>query len=130
MRTGSCDWCGEAFVDRSPGQKRRWCCDNCRKRGHEAAHDTPCSVCRAVRSTTNRGRCRQCFLREQRQRRDGKWRYIVVRWDEGASMEEIARELGTTVNSLGTDMHQMRREGWPLSLRYPVVDGRRVPAGV
>lgn len=130
MRTGLCDWCGEGFVDRSPAQKRRWCCDNCRKRGTEAQRESVCAVCGVARSSTKHGRCRECFLREKRERRDGKWRYIMVRWNEGASMPDIARELGTTANSLGSDMWEMRREGWPLRFRYRTSRGRRVAAGV
>lgn len=38
-------------------------------------------------------------------------------WHDGASLEEIAGRLGTTVGSVGGAMVRMRREGFDLPYR-------------
>jgi hypothetical protein len=44
-------------------------------------------------------------------------RFIKERWNQGATLPEIAEELGSSVKSVGVTMCEMRDDGWDLPHR-------------
>jgi DNA-binding CsgD family transcriptional regulator len=80
----------------------------------------PLCDCGAPR-TREAEHCRDCRRRAERTAVDDKRTQIQRLWCQGATLREIAAALGTTANSIGTQMTRMRAEGWDLPYRpgYP-----------
>ena len=123
-----CQGCGARLaLSKAPGQPRKWCSETCRKSQYAGV----CLDCGAPTSGSDgRGpraskRCSGCAgfvaaraaLREQR---DEYYREVERLWKAGMTTMEIASEMDTTVLTIGTRLHRMRRDGWDVPFRRKV----------
>lgn len=140
MRSGTCERCGGGFVDRSPGQRKRFCSDNCRKRLCEDVHRASCIDCGETLSQgsswASKGyeRCVPCRKTFEHERFMRQAREVEQWWADGMTLAEIGRRLGwasAQVNggcSVGAFIAKARSHGLSLPYRYPAVTKRHQEA--
>lgn len=97
-------------------QKRRWDREN----RHMCIDCGAKTGCHTAPSHAEK-RCWDC---EQIRRRQGRVE-IARLYNEGLSIRVIAERVGTTVNSVGTNLTRARKDGL-IGYRYSVEGGRRV----
>lgn len=107
-RTGTCERCGEGFVDASYAGLKRFCSDNCKKRAHEAADRVPCPECGKLLTPGSRypskrpDLCGECRRREQHANSIG---YELERlWAQGLTGREISDRFGWDYERGGRSM--------------------------
>lgn len=101
---------GEARVGRRAEQKRRW--------DRENLNTCTCGNSCSLKSD----RCRKCCDEQMRCQSDARRVAIQCLWLAGYTLNEIAAEMGSTKNSIGSEMVHMRQTGWELPYRnngYP-----------
>lgn len=86
------------------------------KRAHE--RNGTCPKCGGVRWRYSGEICRSCEVAGLHRAKAARQDDIVALWAGGASMPDIARELGTTVESIGVEMVRIRRERGVDALPY------------
>lgn len=116
LRRVNCPTCHQPFETR--GGQRRYCSEGCRP----VAMPGECDSCGKRLRTGTSIRCYACRLAVERAARELRLGELERLWAEGLSMEEIAAQLGTTVNSLGVTMARARRAGRDLPYRYSRYD--------
>ena len=81
---------------------------------YDATHKGVCLRCGGPMNRRHaNGLCRLCRHELRADRRQ----QIAQMWNAGRSIRGIAAELGSTPNSVGTEMAFMRRDGWELPYR-------------
>jgi hypothetical protein len=116
VRTGTCERCGESFVDRSRGQNKRFCSRNCQQRAWDHTnYRSTCEVCGAI---TWKKALRCAEHTKQRITRQEKAGQVVRWWAEGLTLSEIAARLGTTKGTVGEFIRRLRVEGHKLPYRH------------
>jgi transposase len=103
--------------------------DNQRRRAAKRAWEKApeqrarCRLCGAALGTDSRRRgyrwCRAHYELYERLCRAARRAVIAQMWQRGASLKTIATRLGSTPNSIGTEVTHMRRDGWALAYRRP-----------
>lgn len=112
----NCEWCDRPLP--SPRHySKRYCTRKC---SSDAANDrakkrsAPCLRC----GEPCRGElCIPCRREKWTEERTARFDRLAALWSEGLSMEQIAGEFDTTVNSLGGLINRARAAGWDLPLR-------------
>lgn len=70
--------------------------------------------------------CWPCHCRLEHQRRDARRGLIELRWNEGATLKQIAALLSTTPMTISVELARMRAEGgWRVPTRNPGGGRRR-----
>lgn len=112
-----CDACREAknqYVrdrgfNRSDSKKER-------NRRWEQAHQGVCPGC-GCGTYYKAIRCQACEINRLHQQSGSRRRQIAEMWAAGSTLREIAESLGSSANSVGTEMVRMRKAGYELTWR-------------
>lgn len=115
-----CATCDKPIVEARP-TRRKFCSGKCRK----AQYGTPCIECGAMTSGSEGRRsaiCRACGQKRAGQGRSEACRprreVIARMWHDGASIREIAAEIGVDdPDQLNKLLAVMRHDGWDLPRR-------------
>lgn len=96
--------------------KARYCSHRCANRT-SAEKRFPKHPCVDCGGPAQGERCVDCKRAQWERERTAHFDRLKELWDAGASMRDIADELGTTTNALGVKLHRARAAGWDLPLR-------------
>lgn len=125
MRTGTCDYCGAEFEDRSRAQRRRFCSDRHRRDHWEVKSKHPCVDCGILVWRVSE-RCKDCRLKAWEVARNLRRRVIADLYHQGVPLAELAPRVGyANANCLGVELDAMKHAGWDLPPRRSGWNGNK-----
>src|SRR3954468_11393277 len=113
--------CGKEFEVRTagPGQNRKYCSSNCRKRRWDAAIKSACIKCGKARAKNNPGLCSDCYHAALSLKGDKSIQKAADLYNQGRSWKEISAEFGwSETSNAGGYIEEARRRGLITEYRY------------